>query len=1557
MNLQTPIRDRARGLRGPGLTSEQEAQVEEAIAAGEAIPNIRPTSGEQLPFTSALNGANGGAVAIVEGGRVVGFTIPAGQTGAGSFTLPRTFFTKEEAQRLKGCTIRFPVVMEASVGFRAATPFGGNAVRADRDTGFIDLNEGSALAAEQAEGSTVLTRDYLYVMQGDEIWVGPTLQIAPNAPTSAVRYFKVTSCVYEVVATPASTATTGADAVLDNRFAATAPKVDVFRSIEPALKMNGGAQVLLDAAGRDMGATVEIGATGAGTILQWKLPLTGALREAMQGGQPELELVFETSPGWDRAHAINMQAGKFDLTWVDFLTANRRDYQTIDLATGQRTKRVMGFSFLAPDDLSEFSDLRAYIALTDATPATVAERIRLTGYSIKMFRTRGNGELPVPRTLMLAGEVSRASAVEQALATVYGTGKRVGAQLPVSDYGSIAEALKAATALAGPGAIAMVELDEGTYFEHSLGKITNGTDGVLPGQDGAFIGLRGKGMGRTRIDGSLPANTPIDEIRATSTIDFNANQYLEGVTLIAEGERYGGHVDNANYKKNTCLIWRHVEVEHRGNDAADAYHGTTVWPSQHPIAIGTTSGSFYGYYECRLKGRRAAFSAHDQRNFEQPSTVEWVGGPLTAVDTTGWSYRLESIGSMVMNRALLAHASLGGEISMAAQPWLPDEPENQPADHRCWELTGYGNSPAAFRIQDFGRALRITSATTGPGSKVAVSNAATPILFGKTGTEGVTQVDGDVGLSGYAYGYIDISDASTKADITALKAKLGNRTASPITLTVHVDALAPIDIVLNKNYLAMTNAEIIADMNAALGGVAIVSEYAVGERYRPFFSDEERQLKNSSGTTILMGMALAVDSDGAGTVRPMTATDLPTAFAGVAWEDIRPGAHGRVKTDGWLPTADLLRSDGGSPNLGTTFAIDPAKPGYVLSNNVSGSGILPVVRGSLGAGLWTVAVRTQIDGQDVVDQAADLVQAAYDTIGALGDPDNIEAIGRIPSEGANVIPIDGNGLSLSPSAILTGAQAVLPIHFRSSNIYRTKRALIAAHIAGDSLIDDGPRLTSAIFDALRKGRDLIVTEPIWCNTGAVVTAEGTLLKIIGMGEGSIIGGPGVVGPIVKASNIADVGETFARSIDAIVNNIKFDARFVPGGNLTSADCLNLNGFRLTHIDQCDLYAADHFYGSTKGDAGVGIRGARVVVSRSNFYGFLDAGCYLTANPDGTLDNTSALFLGNNYYGCRGGWAAKRAFEYIRSVGEYFDNCFNSFSTAPASSSNPVTGFTNAARKVSVKGAQIDNPISSAIDLRRAYDSHVDAVISGTIGRYPDGTSPAEVNIVKLLGTSRSRIDFVIDNEDPSIVATTTAVRIERTVNEDTGQDEGATDNVIFGTVRRVNTGLIEGELCDRNEISLKMIEVPNQGTTTGALTRYNFSRDGVPYDRARYRRAQRKLFDYYHATANDSGWTGEDSWLGGQIYETDDASGPTGERVRIGARATGTNGSAVAASIQVDGAVILDARSDQVKCQKALVIPVLASADVPTPAANSFALFFEGGVLKSKNSSGTVANV
>ncbi|WP_311267441.1 hypothetical protein [Sphingobium sp. WCS2017Hpa-17] len=939
-------------MRGPGLTDDQLELVEEAVAIGGALPNITATSGEKLLETSVFTATNGGATPIIVGGRTVGFTIPIGQNGAGSNVVPRIPFTYEEAQRLAGSTIRIRVLMEATAGYLAATPFGGNAVRVDRQNGAIDQNEGIALPA--AQNGTRLTRDYTYVMVGNERMVGPTIQIGPNASTTAIRSFEVKSVIWDVIATPTSAGATGADAALDTRLAALAPAADIFGKVQPIFQLFGGASAANDNSGRVTGITIPAGQSGQDTILQWRLPMTGKLRQMLPGRQARIIMGFDAPVSWARTHTINMQVRDVNLGVAAVVASDVVDRQT------SPGRWIVSFTFLVPTGIV-LDDLRPYIRLTDAANAGTAETIKLTDMVMDYFRNSSDVMQEAASTALLGDEITRGTSVDQAVGTVFATGKRLGAILDAASYASIALALQTATALGSPGAMAQVNVGEGVFAERSLGLLGSGTDGEN-------IILRGAGKGRTTIDARLPATTPIATIQATSGFDFNRTQEVSDVTLWVGNMRYGAHIDSVNFAPDSRNIWRNVDIVHFGNDAADAYWGQSVWASQHAWALGTTSGSYFGFDNCGGRAPRAAFSAHDQIGFTSPSIVEWIGGSLTATNVAGWCFRLESIGSMIMNRALLSNTTLSGDITMAVQPWLPTALDQQPADHRCWELVGYGNSPAVFRIEDFGRALRITSATSGATSKVVLSGTAAPILCGKTGTAGVIRVDGDIGMAGYSYGWGDISSDITSGRpgaITKLGARLGNRTGAPITLTVQVDGFAAVDIVFNANYTAMTNADILAIINTALTGKAVASEYNVGARYRPFIADEEASLLNSGGTMIFMGMALAFTDDSHRAVRPMLNSDRFSTFAGIAWEDIRPGAFGRVKTAGWIDRSDVLRADGGVIDVGERFTIDAAKPGYVRSGEMNGVGLLECVRNISGQDLTTLAIARGVDALDL----------------------------------------------------------------------------------------------------------------------------------------------------------------------------------------------------------------------------------------------------------------------------------------------------------------------------------------------------------------------------------------------------------------------------------------------------------------------------------------------------------------------------------------------------------------------------------------------------------------
>jgi hypothetical protein len=972
-------------------------KVPSSAVTGSYVPKLVLTSGNQLSVANVLyaDPPLNGATYIVRGGRRVGWTIAAGSKGNGTYIVLRLPFDHGLADRLKNGTIALRTRAIVTPGYKDAVSWGGNFVRVDRKDGSVAGNEGEQLGSIREE-EELLWRDFSYQIDGDERWIGATMQIgSTHAPVAQDMSFEVVSAWWELLdLSVIEGASTSADAVLDARLATLAPAIDVFPLVKSECRFREGATPILDENGRVVGASIPSTRTGQGTVLQWSLPMTGAMRDLLVGNQARLSLGFTTPAAWNRDHSLNMQVNGVDLVATDLLTANRIDDQI------SNARRKFSFTFVCPADLT-YIDLRPWIGLSDTDPAEAAEDIILTDFTMELFRVGSDLNQPAAITGMLAQEMTRAAAVEQAVASVSQTGKRIRALLNSASFETLHIALATASALASPGAMAAVTVPAGVHVASSLGLIRSGTDGD-------HVELRGVGVDRTIIDGRLAPETPVITIQKTSPLDFNGTQSVFDLSVWAENCRYGFHIDAVNFKPNSRLIVKNVKVTHFGNDKANAFWGVTTWGAPHAIAIGTCSGSHYSFHNVKATGPRAAFSAHNQVNFDNPSIVEIVNSDLTGTWEEGWSLRLESVGSRLMDRCILQDTKLSGDISMAVTPWYPTALEDQPADRREWDLHGGGNTPAAFRYDSWSRALRIVSATDGPGSRVEVSGTAAAAIS----TRDFIETLGDVGLPGSTRSWGCIQDKvgvgpGRDVFVTALGLRLGDCTVVPKTLTVTIDRGLPseatVSITFDLDYRAWTNAQVLALINAALAGKAVAGEYDVEGRYRPLLADEEMDLQNTSGTMIFMGMALARDERGARTVRPMTVDDLPNAFAGVAWQDIRPGAFGRVKTHGWLPLSDLLRTGGAALALGEQFGIDPDRPGHVVSGKVDGTGILQVVRASLGKTLTTVEVRSTISAEDAINAAAVLLQQAQTTIGMLGTDEAIAQLSRLPGFGAGAL--------------------------------------------------------------------------------------------------------------------------------------------------------------------------------------------------------------------------------------------------------------------------------------------------------------------------------------------------------------------------------------------------------------------------------------------------------------------------------------------------------------------------------------------------------------------------
>lgn len=116
---------------------------------------------------------------------------------------------------------------------------------------------------------------------------------------------------------------------------------------------------------------------------------------------------------------------------------------------------------------------------------------------------------------------------------------------------------------------------------------------------------------------------------------------------------------------------------------------------------------------------------------------------------------------------------------------------------------------------------------------------------------------------------------------------------------------------------------------------------------------------------------------------------------------------------------------------------------------------------------------------------------------------------------------------------------------------------------------------------------------------------------------------------------------------------------------------------------------------------------------------------------------------------------------------------------------------------------------------------------------------------------------------------------------------------------------------------------------------------------------QRNVWQDIIALANDAAWTGDDIWVGGQKFFMQDASGLTGERARVGMRASGTNGSGLVYEIQVASAAannVIVARATETGLDCLLPLKLVDGITAPATLAGFAQIYVDSadGDLKVK---------
>lgn len=847
------------------------------------------TSGDVFPDVLLRNDNPNGAVRIVVGGRNVGLTIPAGQTAANAALgciIPSTGLT--------GKTIRLVQRYTATAGFSAA----------------IDRSTVSVQSRTSGNVNTNLTvTDYSFTQVGTEVTQYSTVTVpsdsanlhhvfivaSGNTAEATDFSIQITGAAYQILSGSSATQTIG-DNMLDERLAPifedlaalderiTATEItsgDVFPVSPTRFNAANGATTILDGS-KVIGLNLPSGQTGRTSFVCLQIDAV-----AMRGETVQLSQIYTATAGLAAAVTRGTTVAlSFIGTTSSVLTV------TGDTFTQVGTQIVQTGTVVVPADADviglcyQVSSSSPTLGASYAIQIAQATYKRISADNDEMLDFRVNAAIAAFNAEYLAGVSYSTTELEA------GEGKTYASPKAANDA-ITAETLQDRS---------QISLYRGTYTDLPNWVLAN------------YATIKGYG-GTTPVihfeeaDGSAVDPSTVQPLWVTKS------GTLDGVKVTGRNCRYAVHAESGS---THLAVWDAVVrvknswIEHLGNT-------NLGWDQQSAWGSGISSGWDVESTNNIYRSPFCPFSYHTNAGFEKPTIVKNYGDSFinTSDSDSGIAYRIQPLGSGQVDQCILVGNTFVGDIVYEAST-LYTGTDWQPADHSEIKVSGYGNTPAVFKVTDTGFSLRIRT-YTGAGSAVTVSGDAVPIIFGD-----VTTFPGVTNIPAYLAGDLNVRDIGIgpagDVYITGLGKRLGNCTSVNKTLNVTANGFSG-TMVFNADYTAVNNTTLLAAINTALGlsGKCVVDTYRPGSLYRPRFTDEEKTLLNNTAVGILMGSILAYDGSYK-KIRLMTSADPASLFAGVAWQDIYPGEFGRVKTRGWLPITDI-RTSASTLVFGTTMSV------------------------------------------------------------------------------------------------------------------------------------------------------------------------------------------------------------------------------------------------------------------------------------------------------------------------------------------------------------------------------------------------------------------------------------------------------------------------------------------------------------------------------------------------------------------------------------------------------------------------------------------------------------
>lgn len=847
------------------------------------------SSGDLISISDASGGGNGGASLDSDG---LGFDVPVGQSGQGSYR--RFRFPVDDLEKHAGTKIRIVMMLVVSDGFFNESDI-TRALSVYNSDGSQQLT--AVFGQLQQVDSTHYIVNYDWTLTGNEKELGPYFQIN----TSAIR--TVTGSIRAEQIKMHFSGAEGLEKSIQHRSdlekRKSSEQLDVLLNVssgslnefvEASGSAYAGAVLKPDGSGFD----VPVGQSGKGSYRRFRFPAEHLNR--YPGSKIRIDMMLEVSDGFFDESDITRALSVYNNDGTRNLTAVFGKLTKVD-----DTHYVVSYDWTLTGNEESIGP---YFQINTSSVRSGAGSIKC--YDVRLvFLDSGTDSLLERRVDYLArmvfySEIESPNFEYTRIAVVKAEGG--------GDFTS----LKSAVEVLGDGKSLLkrtkIELHEGIYTDVNY-HIPNFVDVV-------GIGKRDKCW----LRGELAADSVPIDIEETQTVWVNKTSALKNLKVTAKNMRYPIHSDSGASDLKAVQLYQDCYVEHFGNQAARDWQAANggdpdlIWSSRHAFGCGTHSGQVIISRRTEWVSETSPFYFHTNKDFDEPCYVELDGGRVLCTTDFGHAVVAQALGSGQPDRLVIKGTEIIGNVITNANGWLSDELSNQPANRMEIEIILSGSTPVAWGSQQAAETIGLVS-VAGAGSSVSISGTAADALFGGQ----PDYRDGGVGLAAKVFSVFAINGDAAGV---SMGARLGDCSSENKVLNIVFDGSINKSMTLNADYTAMTNAQVLSSLNTILNDPdrSFVIENPWNNAANIHQPEHELTIKNTGATSIIKGMAVAVDNSKFNG-RVMSDSADVKLFAGVALDDIAPGKFGRIQKSGCISSVHVMLDNGSDISFGDEFSV------------------------------------------------------------------------------------------------------------------------------------------------------------------------------------------------------------------------------------------------------------------------------------------------------------------------------------------------------------------------------------------------------------------------------------------------------------------------------------------------------------------------------------------------------------------------------------------------------------------------------------------------------------